>query len=84
MLVSVPIADYQGTIVLSNLVDYLQTQRKVERYLETFVSRERVASFLNFVPDLEVTRYHVYRTVLVFQSCIYFMKKSSTIVTITL
>ena len=39
-----------------NLVDYLLTQRKVERYSKTFVSRERVASFLNFVPvDLEIT-----------------------------
>ena len=40
-----------------NLVDYLLTQRKVERYFKTFVSRERVASFLNFVPvDLEITK----------------------------
>ena len=37
-----------------NLIGYLLTQRKVERY-KTFVLRERVAvSFLNFVPDLEV------------------------------
>ena len=39
-----------------NLVDYLLTQRKVERYYKAFVSRKRVASFLNFVPvDLEAT-----------------------------
>ena len=40
-----------------NLVDYLLTRRNIERYYKTFVSRERVASFLNFVPvDLEITR----------------------------
>ena len=36
-----------------NLVDCLQTQRKVERY-ETFVPQEQAASFLNFVPNVEV------------------------------
>ena len=42
-----------------NLADYLltQLQRKFERYYKTTVSRERVASFLNFVPvDLEITK----------------------------
>ena len=40
-----------------NLVDYLLTQRNAERYYKTFVSRERVASFLNFVHvDLEITK----------------------------
>ena len=40
-----------------NLVDYLLTQRKVERYYKTFVSRGRVASFLNFVSvNLEITK----------------------------
>ena len=39
-----------------NLADYLLTQRKLERCYKTTVSRERVASFLNFVPgDLEIT-----------------------------
>ena len=39
-----------------NLVDYLLTQRKFERYYKTSVSRERATSFLNCVPvDLEIT-----------------------------
>ena len=40
-----------------HVVDYLLTRRKVERNYKTFVSRARVASFLNFaVPvDLEIT-----------------------------
>ena len=39
-----------------NLADYLLTQRILERYYKTFVSRKRVASFQDFVPDdLEIT-----------------------------
>ena len=39
-----------------NVADYLLTQRKIEQYYKTSVSREWVASFLNFVPnDLEIT-----------------------------
>ena len=41
-----------------NLADYLLTERKLELYYKTSVSRERVTSFRNriFVPDdLEIT-----------------------------
>ena len=37
-----------------NLADYLLTQRKLERYYKTFVSRKRVASFLDFEITLTV------------------------------
>ena len=59
---AVPIADNQGSLsrydcliqIMSGM--HLVTQRKLERYYKTFVLRERVASFLNFVPvDLEIT-----------------------------